>query len=183
MSEQFVIEHCSPTLAGIKTGNMFTVRIDKGSDIRQEVRELNRVLRKKGLRVIPLKRTATYALIYIYRPGFLRRDLSDPKATCILKRKGYDYSKAERCITQLVRHLAKDEVFPHEIGLFLGYPPADVEGFMKDPDNGVQCSGCWKAYSNGDEAERTFTRYKMCTESYRRQNLNGRSLEQLAVGI
>ena len=181
MSEEFVIEHCSPTLAGIKTGNMFTVKIDDAMDIYQEVRELNSVLRRKGLRVIPLKKTATNALIYIYRPGRLRRDLSDPKAANILKRKGYDCGKAERCIKQLVKHLASDDTFPHEIGLFLGYPPNDVECFMKDPRKGVQCSGCWKAYSNGDAAKNTFLKFKKCTEIYRKLNRKGRSLAQLTV--
>lgn len=181
MSERLVIEHCSPTLAGIKTGNMFSVKIDQDTDIIQEVRELNKVLRKKGLRVIPLKRTASYALIYVYRPGYLRRDLSNPKAACILAKKGYDCGKAEYCIAQLVRHLASDEGFPHEIGLFLGYPPDDVEGFMNDPCKGVQCSGCWKAYSNGEEARKTFMKYKRCTEAYRRQNRRGKPLEQLVV--
>ena len=181
MSEQIVIEHCSPTLAGIKTGNMFTVSIDKETDIVREIRELNKVLKKKGLRVIPLRKSASHVLIYVYRPARLKKDLSDPCAAGILKRKGYDCSKAECAIAQLIRHLKNDEVFPHEIGLFLGYPPTDVESFMNDSRSGVKCSGCWKAYSNAEEAKKTFMRYKKCTEVYRRQNKNGRSLEQLTV--
>lgn len=53
MSEQFLIRHASPTLAGIKTGNMFSVKINGDTDIYQEIRELNAILKKKGLRVIP----------------------------------------------------------------------------------------------------------------------------------
>ncbi|MBQ7677370.1 MAG: DUF3793 family protein [Lachnospiraceae bacterium] len=181
MSEQFVIEHCSPTLAGIKTGNLFSVRLDETRDINQEVRDLNGILKGKGLRVIPLKRTQHYALIYVYRPGYLRRDLSDPKAVRILQEKGYSCHKAECCITQLVGHLAEDEDFPHEIGLFLGYPPSDVECFIKNPCDGVKCSGCWKAYSDKEAAEREFKKYKKCTAVYRELNRKGRTLAQLAV--
>ena len=80
MSEELIIQNCSPTLAGIKTGSLFSVRITDETDIYKEVRKLNDELRKKGLRVIPLKRTAEYALIYIYRPNFLKKDFKDPQA-------------------------------------------------------------------------------------------------------
>ena len=40
MTEEVVIENCSPTLAGIKTGNMFTVRVNGNTDVYGEVRKL-----------------------------------------------------------------------------------------------------------------------------------------------
>ncbi|MCR5251799.1 MAG: DUF3793 family protein [Lachnospiraceae bacterium] len=181
MSEELVIEHCSPTLAGIKTGSMFTTRVEEGTDIYSEIRGLNNTLRDKGLRVILLKQSGRSALIYIYRPDHLKKDLSDPKASVILKNKGYDCSCPEVCIVQLVRHLKEDAGFPHEVGLFLGYPPSDVEGFMKDPSKGVKCCGCWKAYSEPEKARKTFKRFNRCTEEYRRMNKMGKSLAQLAV--
>ena len=181
MSEQFVIEHCSPTLAGIKTANMFTLRINKKTDVNKEVRDLNISLKEKGLRVIPLKKSENYVLIYMYRPDYLRRDLRHPKAMQILKKKGYDCSKAESCIKQLVDHLATDKVFPHEVGLFLGYPPEDVRSFMEDSRRGVKCTGCWKAYGNEEEAEKTFSKFRKCTALYRRELSRGKSLAQLAV--
>ena len=89
MPEQFLIEHCSPTLAGLKTGNLFPVRIEPGQDICNEVRELNRLLRQKGIRVVILKRMEGKALLYLYRPDFLERDLGCPEARRILEEKGY----------------------------------------------------------------------------------------------
>ena len=88
MSDELIVEHCSPTLAGIKTGNMFTVRITEDTDIYKEIRSLNKVLRQKGLRVIPLKITGDYVLIYLYRPSHLKKDLTDPQALNILRKKG-----------------------------------------------------------------------------------------------
>ena len=181
MSEELIIEHCSPTLAGIKTGNLFSVKITKRTDINREVRELNKVLREKGLRVIPLKIAEKYALIYIYRPDHLKKDLNDPQALTILQNRGYEPASPEHCITQLIRHLQSDDAFPHEIGLFLGYPPSDVACFMKSPCNGVQCCGCWKAYSDPEQAKTMFERFRMCTEAYHEMNQNGKSLAQLAV--
>ena len=181
MSEELIIEHCSPTLAGIKTGNMFSVRVDEETDITEEVRELNRMLKNKGLRVIPLKKTDRYALIYLYRPAHLKRDLRDPQAVRILKNRGYEPWNPECCIAKLARHLQCDKAFPHEIGLFLGYPPSDVECFIKHPCTGVKCCGSWKAYSEPEKAKKIFGRFKQCTKAYHEMNQKGKSLAQLAV--
>ena len=81
----------------------------------------------------------------------------------------------------MVRHLVSDEAFPHEIGLFLGYPPSDVEGFMNSPSEGVECVGCWKVYGNRREAERIFASYRKCTEAYCHAAERGVALERLAV--
>ncbi|MBR6395479.1 MAG: DUF3793 family protein [Lachnospiraceae bacterium] len=181
MLEEMLIEHGAPTLAGIKTGNLFRAAIDSHTDINREVRELNHLLNDKGLRIIPLKRTDRYVLIYIYRPEYLKKDLKCPEAACILNQKGYDCDKADQCIKKLAGHLMMDDTFPHEIGLFLGYPPKDVQGFIDNPCSGVKCVGCWKVYSDEEKAERIFKKYKKCTEVYMRLNKNGRTLAALAV--
>ena len=49
MPEQLLIDHCSPTLAGLKTANMFQVSLEEGASIQDELRELNRLLREKGI--------------------------------------------------------------------------------------------------------------------------------------
>ncbi|MBO6215257.1 MAG: DUF3793 family protein [Lachnospiraceae bacterium] len=182
MSEELIIEHCSPTLAGIKTGNMFSVKNTEKTKLYKELRELNNIFRDKGLRLILLKSTNEHSIVYLYRPDQLKNDLKDPKALKILKKRGYKHKSPECCIVELVDRLKSNEGFPHEIGLFLGYPPSDVEGFMKHPCSGVKCSGCWKAYSDPDAAERTFNRYRKCTEFYLRMNRKGRSLSDLTVG-
>ena len=181
MPEQFLIEHCSPTLAGLKTGNLFPVRIEPGQDICNEVREVNRLLRQKGIRVVILKRVEGKALLYLYRPDFLERDLGCPEARRILEEKGYCCGSAGNCIVQLIRHMKEDAEFPHEVGLFLGYPPGDVRCFMKDSRLGVKCTGCWKAYGNEEEAKKTFARFRKCTDVYRRELSKGKSLLQLTV--
>lgn len=48
MPEELIIEHCSPTLAGIKTGSLFSVKINDDTNIISDVRYLNNVLKEKG---------------------------------------------------------------------------------------------------------------------------------------
>lgn len=57
------------------------------------------------------------------------------------------------------------EKFPHEIGLFLDYPLVDVIGFIRNTGKNCKCSGCWKAYGNAKEAEKTFADTKNAERS------------------
>ncbi|MBR4543260.1 MAG: DUF3793 family protein [Lachnospiraceae bacterium] len=180
MIKESLIEYGAPTLAGIKTGNAFSVHNSK-KGITEEIKAINNVLTKRGLRLVPIKQTEKFTLVYLYRPARLKKDLSSPGAVSILSKKGYCCSDPDRCLAQLVEHLKKDKVFPHEIGLFLGYPPDDVRSFMESPCQGVKCVGCWKAYSNQEEAEKTFKRFQKCTEIYKKEAGKGKSLEDLIV--
>jgi hypothetical protein len=181
MGDQFLINLCSPTLAGIKTGNLFTVECDDKDKFYREVSEFNIRLSSKGIRMIPVRFSRGRMLIYLYRPSFLKRDLANEEACKILRQKGYTVANADLCVAELARHLANDSSFPHEIGLFLGYPVRDVLGFMKSPEEGVMYTGFWKVYGDKDEALRTFARYRKCTEVYCRAHKKGRTLEQLTV--
>ncbi|SDB58490.1 DUF3793 family protein [Butyrivibrio sp. INlla16] len=181
MGDQLLIRLCSPTLAGLKTGNLFTVDIDDREQFNKEVREFNSRFLSKGIRMIPVKYSKGHVLIYLYRPSYLKRDFRSDEVCRILKEKGYSYSNADLCVAQLARHLAKDGTFPHEIGLFLGYPVEDVVGFMRSPEEGVKYTGFWKVYGDMDSALKTFDRYKKCTEIYSRAHKHGISLDKLTV--
>ena len=180
MLEKAIVEHCAPTLAGLKTGKIFCLK-SCGKDLTPEIRAMNTILVKRGLRLIPLRRTQESILIYLYRPEDLCSDLVFPDAERILEEKGYPCGKPGFCIVELIRRLVTESAFPHEIGLFLGYPPSDVRQFINSPWDGVKCVGCWKAYGNEAEAVRTFDRFRKCTESYRRAVRRGVPLEKLIV--
>ena len=179
MSEELIVRHCSPTLAGLKTGSLFSCPSASPDEMRNSLRDLNIRLAPKGIRVLPVKNDGERMLIYIYRPGRLARDLGDGEAAQILCEKGYPCGCPGKCIMKLIERLRGNE-FPHEIGLFLGYPPEDVKGFMTDPC-ACKCSGCWKVYGDREAAEKRFALYRKCTGVYCGQWRKGRPIERLAV--
>lgn len=181
MSEETFIRQCSPTLAGIKTANLFSCHYENAEEIRESVRKLNGKLVKKGLRVLPLRYRDNCALIYAYRPLRLSRDLRDSTAHSLLKKLGYTENSPERCLVRLAKRLNENEEFPHEIGLFLGYPPEDVCGFIENRACGYKCVGGWKVYGDADKARKIFAKYRKCTEVYRAQFAAGKSIERLTV--
>ena len=181
MSDQLIVQHCSPTLAGIKTGNIFTCRFTSRKELTAQLARLNKRLGAKGLRVLPLRIGESSALIYIYRPAMLRVDLACREASEILERCGYELAGANRCVVKLVDRIRESGDFPHEIGLFLGYPPEDVRGFIENNAQHFKCVGCWKVYGDEEKAKDLFAQYKNCTSCYLRQLRKGNTIEQLAV--
>jgi hypothetical protein len=181
MCEENIIEHCAPTLAGIKTGSMFTCPYADRKVLLQSIRQWNKRFRAKGLKLIPLRFSDKKALIYLYRPKRLMEDLADTAAEALLKRQGYDTDNCQHCVVQLIRRLRSQPDFPHEIGLFLGYPPEDVCGFIENRACGCKCVGCWKVYGDETAARKKFDQYKKCTRIYREQWQKGRPIERLAV--
>jgi hypothetical protein len=183
MSEDMFVRHCAPTLAGLKTGNLFACGFESEYEMRNTVKAVNRRLRGKGLCFVPMRYRNGKALLYLYRPDRLRNDLRHDIARDILDGCGYSPEQPGRCINCLREKLSECEDFPHEIGLFLGYPPDDVRGFMEQGAKNCKCSGCWKVYGDEKSALRLFEKYKKCTEVYSRRHAEGFPVERLAVAI
>ncbi len=181
MKEEMVVRHCSPTLAGLKTGNMFTCPFENKEDVQNEMRKLNERLTKKGIRVQPLRYTDNRALIYVFRPSKLIRDLQNSTACRLLRERGYCCENPEKCVAHLRRRLKESDDFPHEIGLFLGYPPEDVSGFIENKADGYKTVGCWKVYGDENEAKKQFARFDKCTKVYCEHWAMGKPLERLTV--
>lgn len=179
MCEELLVEQCAPTMAGLKTGSLFSCPKEDRAELLRSIRSLNARLVPRGLRILPVKTVGDRELIYLYRPARLRRDLEDALAAELLAERRYPAGGADRCVAELVRRLNRETDFPHEVGLFLGYPPQDVEGFIREHAQEAKCVGAWKVYGDEEAAKRTFALYKRCTRAYREDYLRHRSLERL----
>ena len=180
MSEELIVQQCSPTLAGLKTGSLFTCPFRTEAELRADIAALNRRLAPKGVNVRIL-RVRKRALLYLYRPSSLRRDFATAEVAMLLRQYGYSVDDTDACLAQLCTRLAGASGFPHEIGLFLGYPAEDVRGFIENRTVGCKCVGTWKVYGDEDEARRRFAQYEKCTRIYQEKFSAGRSIERLTV--
>ena len=151
--------------------------------MRENLKQLNRSLNPCGLRALSMRWREGRALLYIYRPNRLADDLRQPEARAILKKCGYACLTPEQDLDRLTRRIRATREFPHEIGLFLSYPPEDVAGFIENKARNCKCCGCWKVYGDEEKAKETFRRFRRCTEEYCRLWNNGYSLSQLAVVV
>lgn len=190
--ERKLIRHCAPTLAALKCANLFTCRDESTPNIRgnntplinaddyeQEFSKALRTYRAKlascGVRLEVLARRKTGVLVYAYRPTLLSAYIQQPTVAAYLTNEGYDVSSLSSCIQKLHQRICGTDIkshvtgqcsFPHEIGLFLGYPLDDVIGFIENKGENFLCSGCWKVYSKERDAQTCFCCYKNCTTMY-----------------
>ena len=181
MPEGLIVTQCAPTLARLKTGNLFNCEYDSKKNLYAQVNDINKRLFHKGvcMRVVgfPSKQKA---LIYVYRPEQLKKDFQDEGIRNILKEKGYDPDDINASLKELVKRLKNIKDFPHEIGCFLGYPSEDILGFI-DKDRKYKYVGVWQVYGDVEKAIRLFDTYRRCTTSYLNHFAHGMSLESLAL--
>lgn len=178
-----VLKNCAPTMAGIKTANMFSMIVENRKEFHNSICELNKSFKLKGVCIIPLKYGNKRALLYMYRPEKLEKDLSDVVALKLLRQRGYPVGDCNKCILELIKRLKADNKFPHEIGLFLGYPPEDVKGFIDNEAKGAKFTGVWKVYGDTQMAKQKFEQYRKCTKVYWDYYQKNNSIEKLIVAV
>lgn len=183
MSEEMVVRQAAPTLAGIKTGSLFPCPCAEKDVLLGEIRAFNRHYLSRGLCLLPLRFTEGKALLYLYRPAALQRDLRAQTAKALLVDAGYPCGSCGGCVARLVRRMREGAEFPHEVGLFLSYPPEDVKGFIEHHAADFKYAGLWKVYGNEQRARDLFAKYRRCTEIYCERLHAGLSIAQLAVNV
>lgn len=181
MLERYLIEHCSPTLASLKTASLFTLEFSCETELEENLCSWNTVFADKGIILLILQKNNGRALIYVCRKNRLQQELRHPEVAEFLLNYGYTGTDVDAALITLKTRLAKSSEFPHEIGVFLGYPLEDVVGFIQNAGRNCKCAGCWKVYCNECEAMKTFARYRKCKDVYMRLWKQGRSVWQLTV--
>ena len=192
--EKYLIAHCAPTLASLKTASLFCLPYASEEALESQLAEWNRRLEGKGIRLLTLRRQEQRqpaqdpggcprrsALVYVCRETSLRRDLGRPEVARFLGRYGYESVEPASALATLRQRLEAGGGFPHEIGLFLGYPQGAAEGFIQSGGRNSAVSGCWKVYGEPGEAVKLFAKFKKCRDVYTRLWQEGRSVWQLTV--
>ena len=179
--EALLVEQCAPTLAGVKPASLFCWQYENA---REAVARWAKELAPFGiaLRIMRTCSCTGHSLIYLYRSAWLRQITMVPEYRAFLEKQGYHLEQGcSGLLEQLSARLCLERDFPHEIGIFLGYPLEDVVGFIENQGRDYTCRGPWKVYGDPVAAQNRFSRYRRCTEHYCRQFRNGTPLCQLVA--
>ncbi|MGN0305845.1 MAG: DUF3793 family protein [Lachnospiraceae bacterium] len=117
----------------------------------------------------------------MYRPTLLERQLRKPGVRELLQKYDYPSEGITECLQQLKKRIWESQCFPHEIGIFLGYPLEDVTGFIENQGKNCKYCGFWKVYCNEEETKKYFTRLEKCNSIYSQIFAAGRSLVEMTV--
>lgn len=181
--EAVLVRQCAPTLAGMKPGSIFCFNHSPLEVSRQKVCQWNKQLAPFGLTVqILLERPGSSSVIvFVYRHNRLEQMLSDDAYQSFLAEAGYERTNLDGLLEQLSYRLRTQPEFPHEIGVFLGYPLRDVIGFIENHGRNFTCCGFWKSYGDPAEMQVCFACYRRCIQTYVAMFEQGIPLERLAV--
>ncbi|MDO4787308.1 MAG: DUF3793 family protein [Fretibacterium sp.] len=168
----------APTIMGLKAGSLLNLRRE-GTDLCALWEERGKAwLRTRGVETFSfsdadLGRGARGGLlVLLYRRELLSRILNSDGAREILSPLGYSASwDVEACLERLRERFI--DGFPHEIGLFLDYPPEDVRGFIRNKGAGSLAVGYWKVYGDVGRARRAFRRFRRAENEAARSLLSG----------
>lgn len=180
--EKLLIKYCSPVLAGLKTGNLFTY-YENINVIKEKIKKNNDILNKFNIDIKILKSTETNSLIYVYRKNKLKNDVSNKEIIQFLSEYGYRQFDTDSLIKHLKLRIKNSSCFPHEIGIFLSYPLEDVKNFIVNKGSNCKLCGYWKVYCNEEDALKCFKKYQKCTQVYNKHFMNGKTLENLIVKV
>lgn len=181
MLEERIVRFCSPTLAGIKTGNLFnSCGLDR-TLFYKEYQLYKSILAPLGLVLHLFERKVGNPLVYLFRHNALEKDLSHHETRTFLKAYGYQDFSVVGVLEKLGERIDLERKFPHEIGVFLSYPLEDVKGFIQYGSECCKCTGYWCVYDDEKKAKHDFARYDRCKACYERLYCRGRRLCDLAV--
>lgn len=183
MLEKYLVDYCSPTLASVKTANLFAWMYASKAELLEQLSYWNLLMNPKGVFLYAFRTCDTKALIYVCRKKLLTESLNRPGVPSFLSQYGYQNMEADDAILRLRARFASKDDFPHEIGLFLDYPLDDVIGFIENGGQNYIYSGYWKVYVNENETRALFAKYQKCRDLYARLWQEGRSAFQLTVAV
>ncbi|MBQ7219900.1 MAG: DUF3793 family protein [Synergistaceae bacterium] len=136
----------APTIKGIKAATLLNFRRGCDEDMRSLwLEHADEWLAPLNVQWLLLNSEGMNALVLIYRKELLSRALCCDEACSILKEYGYPLHDVDACLECLRGKFCAG--FPHEIGLFLDYPPEDVRGFIENREaKKLSCPCYWKVY-------------------------------------
>ncbi len=119
------------TLAGVKPAELLNIPMSRGAIKQEQWEECKGCFLQYGkIKIREIKKQNGRKQVLVYHHLSLAKVLSEEANLKFLRERGYpgQYS-IESYVDLLVKRLQGNN-FPHEIGIFLGYPLKDVLGFI-----------------------------------------------------
>jgi len=172
------IHYIAPTLCGIKPANLFMLSKNDVSPL--SIMRWKHRLNNQNLKMESIKNESDRIMIFSYDLVWIRQILSDVLVQAYLLGKGYSNPlDTTGTLKELFFRLSKQNGFPHEVGIFLGYPFEDVIAFEKNQGHNCKYCGYWKSYCNPEQAKKSCSQYKQCSQMCKQWFEEGFSIPQI----
>jgi len=163
----FIAFGAAPTLMGKKPSSLIAFNSKVKGHMFLWQRYGREVCEELKLQYLVLKEGDGNVLVLFYKSAMLELFVNTERSLQFLRRMGY----GEAVTLEQKLHMLKKrfkELCPHEVGIFLGIPVEDVEGFIKHKGKECLTSRDWKVYRNPRRAEILFRVYDAARSSVAR---------------
>ena len=186
--EELLARQCAPTFIGLKAASLVAFQKDRFDDLDAQLADYEPCFACHGISVFRLLDEESRALVLFYRADVLDTILRRREAQMLLRRYGYRpsdslFAMIGRLQRRVRLYASTGTGFPHEIGLFLGYPPHDVRGFIENKGRGFLCCGLWKVYADADASLAFFKRCADCTVRFCTRLANGVPMAEILQAV
>ncbi len=155
--QKLAAAHCAPVICGVKPSNLLVME-------KPYAKALKPLMTSTGIKAWCLEQGNTRQIWMLFREEALETSLLDPENRAFMAQFGYtedmDMGAMLKRMAMRFRQYKRGEIeFPHEVGIFLGYPLEDVKGYIQHKGKDCLCTGYWKVYQNEEKARETFALY------------------------
>ncbi len=134
---------CAPFIMGIKPSNLFIIG-NKG------LSDAVRLLERGGYSYFVLHSSGLRTALLLYDGKALGELVAAGRTAGFLRGLGYFgtglLEMLGGCRIRYRQYMSGQRDFPHELGVFLGYPLEDVEGFISNHGKNSLYTSYWKVY-------------------------------------
>ena len=153
---------CAPLIAGLKISNLLNIS-------REDFRKLKEIIRDSHISWCLWMETEYKMTILLYHRQSLADYIRREKVHGLFRELGYQSFHVDDILKEFriryEQYMKEKSNFPHEMGLLLGYPTEDVEGFMRNKGANFLYTGYWKVYEDKERKLKLFERFERATES------------------
>lgn len=167
---------CAPLIAGLKVSNLLIISKENLHQVRQ-------ILRGTDISYSILLVNGHKITILLYNRRELEEYLEDERVLNLFAELGYRKFSLDEILPVFQKRYRKymedNRNFPHEMGLLLGYPIEDVEGFIQNDGRNFLYIGYWKVYENLSEKLNLFRQFEIAKETLIHLVSNGVSMTDI----
>ena len=159
--ENQLILQCAPLIVGLRISTLFIAA-------NGDVKKICMLLRRSAISYYVIHRTQEKTTMFLFHKRRLEAYFSNPEVRSLLAGAGYAKFGLHEIMFGFGKRYADYRCgktdFPHELGLLLGYPLEDVEGYIENNGENSLYTGCWKVYAHVSEKKRLFRMFDFAKE-------------------
>ncbi|CVI69317.1 MAG TPA: DUF3793 family protein [Candidatus Anaerobutyricum stercoris] len=167
---------CAPMIAGLKASNLLIIASENEEDARK-------ILNGTRISCVRLARMDKKTTMLIYHERWLKEYLASEEVIrllCVLGYEGKGFYEVLHSVKEKYRsYIGKKGDFPHELGLLLGYPAEDVQGYMENKGRNYLCTGYWQVYADPAAKLSLFQKFELARERLIRAIFDGKEIQEL----